>query len=177
MSSQQAEKSESISNNKTKSPSKYAAKKVKKSVSPSKRKSKKIKKCAPPTKKDESPAVTKSSGKQFLRQRPKLLNNNVNNSDICSSDEDKQTESVAADSRITYAIAMNNRIAEDGSSNSGSSRGGGSSTSFVSQSEEAVVKPPTLSVGRYPRRVRRHVDYSEQLDTPDDDHFICKLNL
>ena len=89
---------------------------------------------------------------------------------MCSSDEDEQTEAVAADSRITYAIAMNNRMAQDGSSNSGSGSGSGSAEVVNEPATTATAEQTT--VVRYPRRTRRQVNYKE-LETPDDDHYIC----
>ena len=164
--------------NKPGSPSKKSkSKKAKKSASPSKSKSSKVKKSAVPTKTAEkSTPSLKCNGKQFICQRPKLLQineDNDNNNNVCSSDEDDQIESVAAQSRITYAIAMNNRLAQEGCSGS-SSRGGGSNVVNEPSVEEVEVQRTTMSAGRYPKRARRHVDYKEQLDTPDDDCFICK---
>ena len=131
-------------------------------------------------------SVEKSNGKQSVLQRPHLLPltlDNNNNNDMCSSDEDDQTECVAADSRITYAIAMNNRTAHDGSSNSGRNIGCGSGSRCSGSSCANLNEPaagttveeaaPTERVERYPRRARRQVNYNE-LDTPEDDHYICK---
>ena len=68
---------------------------------------------------------------------------------------------------------MNNRMAQDGCSSSGNNGGSGSTMNeAVAEAEERT----TESVERYPKRVRRHVNYSEQLDTPADDHFICKYS-
>ena len=105
-----------------------------------------------------------------MRQRPHLLPSTLNNdNNTYSSDDDDQTvESVATDSRITYAIAMNNRLAQDGTSNSGSSN-------LVSEpSTVGEVEAPCMSTERYPRRARRAVDYREQLEPLEEDHFICK---
>ena len=98
-----------------------------------------------------------------------------------SDDEDDQTERVATDSRITYAIAMNNRMAQDGCSSSGSSGSrcngsignSGSSTNAITEPTSAVEQTTV----RYPKRQRRPVNYQEQLDTPDDDYYICKYIL
>ena len=170
----QAEKAES---NKPKSPSKPKAKKVQKSKSPPKPKSKKVKKSS-------------GNGKELIRQRPHLdpstLNNNNNNNndhDVSSSDEDDQTVKSAAESRITYAMAMNNRTAQDGSgssgisgsSGSGSGSNAGSSNSGINGGNGAnVVSESTQqqTVERYPKRERRHVNYCEP--PCDEDSFICK---
>ena len=136
-------------------------------------------------KKKAKPA--KSKGKEIINQRPKLLpstlNNNAANDNVCSSDEDDRIESVAIDSRITYAIAMNNRMVQAGCSSSGSSSGGcngsggnsGSSTNVETETAAAAAVEQTAE--RYPKRQRRRVNYQEQLDTPDDDYYICKYIL
>jgi hypothetical protein len=120
-----------------------------------------------------TPTVAKSNGKESVRQRPHLSPStlNDNNNDMFSSDEDDQTEAVATDSRITYAIAMNRSMAQEGCSNSGRNIGSGSGSGTNASSEQPVT---TNTVARYPKRVRRHVDYNEQLNPTDDDSFICK---
>ena len=157
------------------------SKEVEKSASPSNHTSKnKVGKTALSKKK-----VAKSNGKQPVRQRPHLspstLNDNNNNM-YSSDEEDKTVESVATDSRITYAMAMNNRMVQEGSSNSGrncgsnsgSSSSSGASGSGACASSEQPAAEETIT--RYPKRVRRHVDYNEQLNPTDDDSFICKLS-
>ena len=71
---------------------------------------------------------------------------------------------------------MNNRMASDGCSNSGSRSGNSGSGSVTNASSEqpAAEEATTNTVARYPKRVRRHVDYNEQLNPTDDDCFICK---
>ena len=157
------------------------SKKVKKKASSSKRTSKKVKQVSPSerpkSKKIVKSTVAKSNGKQFVRQRPHLLPSTLNNDNNISSDEDDQTvKAVAANSRITYAIAMNNRMVQEGCSNSGSnsgSSGGCGGTNVVNEQAAAVEEVQSQCVARYPKRNIRPVNYDEQLNAPSDDHFIC----
>ena len=126
-----------------------------------------------------STTITKLNGKQFVRQRPHLLPstlNNNNDDDVLISDDedDRIVGSVAAKSRITYAIAMNNRMVQEGAGSSGSNSGGCSASSGTYSASEPSEE---ATVGRYPRRVRREVNYNEQLNPTDDDHYICKFVL
>ena len=96
-----------------------------------------------------------------------------------SDDEDDQTERVATQSIITYAIAMNNRMAQPGCSSSGINGGGGGNDSSGSDGTNVVTEPAAVeqTTERYPKRQRPCVNYQEQLDIPDDDHYICKYIL
>ena len=167
-----------------KSKPKHTSKKV--PSSPSKRTSKKVPSSPSkhkPKKKDgkspQSSTSAKSNGKQFVRQRPHLLPTTLNNdNEVLSSDEDNQTDSAATDSRITYAIAMNNRLVQEGCGSSASSGHNGASSGSASGSSgtdasEPVVEPTTTTEGRYPKRKIRHVNYCEP--PADDDQFICKF--
>ena len=82
------------------------------------------------------------------------------------------------ESRYYSAIALNN--SSDGisggagcsgsggaSGSSGSGSSGADAGASVDGNEEVHVEP------RYPRRSRPRVDYAE-LETPDDDHFLCE---
>ena len=166
------------------------SKKVEKKASPSKNTSKKVKRSAVPKKKLTKPTpsstVAKSNGKQSIRQRPHLhpstLNNNNDNHNVSSSDEDDQTVKSATESRITYAIAINNRMVQDGCSNSGSNGGdssGGSGANAISEpaTVAAVEGGQCKFAARYPKRNVRAVNYKQQLDTPSDDDFICKCTF
>ena len=73
---------------------------------------------------------------------------------------------------------MNNRMAQPGCSSSGIKGGGGGNDSSGSDVTKVVTEPLAVAVGqtaeRYPKRERRRVNYQEQLNTPDDDYYICK---
>ena len=178
------EKEERIKKSKQKTPPKKESKVQKPKSKPM---TKEVEKSSLLTKKAEpSTTVRKSKGKESIRQRPHLLPSTLNNNDNnISSDEDDQTvEAVATDSRITYAIAMNNILAQEGTSNSGGGGSGSESIVDVSSGSNLVSEPsaatvgeveaPCMSTQRYPRRARRAVDYREQLEPSEDDHFICK---
>jgi hypothetical protein len=69
---------------------------------------------------------------------------------------------------------MNNRMVQGGCSSS-RNNGGSGSGSTMNEAEAAEAEQRRIeSVERYPKRVRRHVNYSEQLDSPADDNFICR---
>ena len=172
-----AEKDQTLENHK---PPK--SKKVKKQASPHKDTSKKVKRSSVPKKKLKKPAppsnVAKSNGKQSIRQRPHLLPGTLNdNRDVSSSDDedDQAVKSVATQSRITYAIAMNDRMVQEGCSSSGSNGDSSSGGANAISEPATTAQEGQCRFGeRYPKRNIRAVNYNEELDTPSDDHFICK---
>jgi hypothetical protein len=73
-----------------------------------------------------------------------------------SSDEDDQTvDSVVTNSRITYAIAMNNRMVQEGCSSSGSGNSGSSGSVVTNAVSEPSATEEEATVARYPKRVRQ----------------------
>ena len=105
-----------------------------------------------------SNVARKANGKQFVRQKSRLINNSKNNKnnddDSCSSDDDEEFDEVRRQSRLHAQIA--------------SSKNSNNSTAGTSYSSEAVE-------ARYPKReATRRVNYYE-LEAPDDDHFLREL--
>ena len=91
------------------------------------------------------------------------------------SDETYSVDSVATNLRITYAIAMNNRMVQEGCSSSGSDNSGASSGSVdTNAASEPSAAEEEATVARYPKRVRREVNYNGQLNPTEDVCYICK---
>ena len=65
-------------------------------------------------------------------------------------------------------------MVQDGCCSSGSSNGSGSGGSGGCVSEPTEAEEGTNTTERYPQRKRCQVDYNEQLNPTEDDHFICK---
>ena len=131
--------------------------------------------------------MKKANGKEIVKQKSKFINNNNNNNDdSCSSDEDERIDKAKRESRLYSQIARNNvgttssssSRSDGGSGCSTSSSCGGSSSSVGGSSSVGVVSVVNDEVEvepRYPKREgTARVNYTE-METPDDDHFLCKL--
>ena len=76
------------------------------------------------------------------------------------------------ESRSYANIAMNKKNNKKNNNGAGCS-GSGSSSNSGGGSVENEVAVEVAVESRYPKRERPRVNYTE-LETPDDDHFLCK---